>query len=545
MSIDAPAAPLAPTTRYGASARRRLASARLVATARYVAGVLLVAAAYYAAGRASLALQYVGPVAAIWLPVGVGASVLYLAGPHWWPGVLIGDLALADPAQPLGSALGLIAGNMADILVITLLLRRLLGPRGALDRLSRVGGMLGAITVGAALTATVATLSLRAGEVLATSEMPAFWRSWLLADATGALIVIPLALAWAQPRPGAWRRRDAWRGALTIGAVVALSAIALADDPALTYVVFPALIYAALRFGRRGATLAVAVAAGMTVWITANKTGAFVTHSITDVALGTQLYIAVAALTTLCLAAIVSERERAARELGQSLARIATASADERRRLERELHDSAQNRLTALQIRLGSARERAARTSPALAATLADLAGEAVAVGEELRRIGHGISPPLLAARGLTAALRNETAHGAIPVHIVATDIGFSDPRVELAVYLCCLELIQNAAKHGGPGTSVTVRLGREAGELTVSVHDTGRGFDHQAAPWGSGLTGVRDRIDSVGGRLEIDGGPGRGTAVTGVVAWPERASCGRDLRLSRQSSGHRQAPSS
>src|SRR4051812_39140501 len=143
-------------------AHARPVSVRALSVVRYLAGVLVLAAAYFVAGRASLALQYEGPVAAIWLPVGVGAAALYLVGLRWWPALLIGDVALLDPAQPLGSALGITAGNLADILVIVLLLRRLVGPRSPLDRLEQVGGMLVAIAVGAAITATVAMLSLRA-----------------------------------------------------------------------------------------------------------------------------------------------------------------------------------------------------------------------------------------------------------------------------------------------------------------------------------------------------------------------------------------------
>jgi signal transduction histidine kinase len=503
----------------------RLVAVRALPVVRYVAGVLVLAGAYYAAGRASLALQYTGPVAAIWLPVGVGAATLYLAGLRWFPGVLIGDLALADTSQPLGSVLGITAGNVADILVIALLLRRLLGPRGSLDRLQQVGGMLVAIAAGAAITATLALLSLRAGGVVESSEMPTFWRSWFLADASGSLIIIPLALAWAQPRSRAWRGRGAWEGALMIGAVVALSAIALSGDLPLTYMVFPALIWAALRFGQQGATLAVAVAAGMAVAITANAVGAFVQHSITDSALSTQLYIAVAALTTLCLTAIVSERRRAALELVRSRARIAAAGAEERRRLEGELHDSAQNRLVGMQIRLRLAHERTEQTAPEVAATLAGLLEDAEAVGDELRRIAHGISPALLATRGLVDALRAECAHSGIAVHIAADDIGLSAPEVETAVYLCCLESIQNAAKHAGSRASVTVALRRLANELAFSVRDGGRGFDPTVTAPGAGLTGVRDRIDTVGGRVEITAAPGRGTTMAGVVPWPPRAA--------------------
>src|SRR5687768_16041243 len=171
----------------------RLVAVGALPVVRYVAGVLVLGAAYFVAGRASLTLQYEGPVAAIWLPVGIGAAALYLAGPRWWPGVLLGDLALADPSPPLSTALGITAGNMADILVIALLLRRLVGRQAALDRLEQVGGMLAAIAVGAAIMATATTLSLRSGGIIESSGFASFWRSWALADASGALVIIPLA----------------------------------------------------------------------------------------------------------------------------------------------------------------------------------------------------------------------------------------------------------------------------------------------------------------------------------------------------------------
>jgi signal transduction histidine kinase len=490
---------------------------------RYGAGVLVLAAAYYAAGKASLALQYEGPVAAIWLPVGVGAAALYLAGFRLWPGLLIGDVALADPAQPLASALGITTGNMADILVIAVLLRLLLGPRAALDRIEEVGGLVVAIVAGAAITATVAVVAVGAGGVLAASELPTFWRSWFLADASGSLVIVPLALAWAQPCSPAWRGGGAWEGALMIGAVVALSGIALSGEQPLTYVVFPALIWAALRFGQQGATLAVAVAAGLTVGVTANDVGAFVEHSITDRVLSTQLYIAVAALTTLCLAAIVSERQRTATQLVESRSRIAAAGAEERRRLERELHDSAQNRLVGLQIHLRLAEDQIVEKAPEAAVAFADLQEEAEGVGAELRRIAHGLSPPLLATRGLVDALSAECAYAGVAVRILADEVGFGAPDVEAAVYLCCLESVQNAAKHAGPGASVQVRLRREGDTLAFSVKDTGRGFDPRATPEGTGLTGLQDRIETVGGRVRIVAALGRGTTVTGVVPWLPR----------------------
>jgi signal transduction histidine kinase len=484
---------------------------------------------YYAFAVGGKALLLTGPAGAFWPAAGLAVAVLYLGGLRWWPGVLLGDLGslvgdVVSLAVPPGTALAEAVGDMAGIMVAVVIMRRLVGARAVMDRLQHVGAVLVAITTGAAVSAAVAMVAVWAGGLLDASEMSVFWRSWWLGDVAGGVVVIPLALAWARAPARAWRGRGALQVALVIAAVAALSVVAVSAEQPLTYLVFAALIWAALRLGPQGATLAVAVATVIAVWAASNELGPFVEHSPTESALNLQLYITVAALTTLCLAAIVSERQRVDRELTESHARIASAAADERHRVERELHDSAQNALVALRIRLGLVKERAAQTSPDLAATLAGLDEDAVAISKELRRIAHGISPPLLTARGLTEALRAETAHGPIPVSITASGVGLGELRVEIAVYLCCLELIQNAAKHAGPGASVTVRLERQADELAFTIHDTGRGFDQRTVAPGAGLTGVQDRISSVGGHIEITGAPGQGTTATGVVPWPPRA---------------------
>jgi signal transduction histidine kinase len=496
---------------------------------RYGLGVAGVAAGYYAFAVGGKALLLTGPAGAFWPAAGLAIAVLYLGGLRWWPAVLLGDLGslagdVTSLSVPPETALAEAAGDMAGILVAAAILRRLIGTRAAMDELRQVGAVVLAVVTGAAISAAVAMVALRGSGLIETTAMGVFWRTWWLGDVAGGLVVIPLALAWGRPAGRRWRDRNVWEDALVIAAVIALSVVAVSAEQPLTYVVFPALIWAALRLGPRGATLAVAVAVVIAVWAASNELGPFVEHLPTQSALNLQLYIVVAALTTLCLAAIVRERERVALALAQSYARVATAGADERHRLERELHDSAQNRLTALQIRLITAQEETAQALPEVAAALGELADEAVAVGNELRRIGHGISPPLLAAGGITEALAAEAAHGPIPVDITASAVGLSEPSVEITVYLSCLELIQNAAKHGGPGTTVKVRLRGSANELAFSVHDTGCGFDERAVPRGAGLAGIQDRIDAIGGRIEISGGPGRGTTVTGVVPWPPRA---------------------
>src|SRR5207249_9155481 len=200
-------------------------------------------------------------------------------------------------------------GNMAEIIVGAVLLRQLIGPRAALDRVEQVGGMLVALATATAISATVGTVSMLAGGVIDGSATFTFWRTWWLGDASGGLVVLPLLLVWAPHPAAAFRRVRSWEGFLMIAAVAGLGTIAVSTDEPVTYMVFPALIWAAFRFGPPGATLAIAIAAGVAIGVTANDVGPFFRQPIDHRTLSTQLYIGVAALTTLFLSSLASERE--------------------------------------------------------------------------------------------------------------------------------------------------------------------------------------------------------------------------------------------
>ena len=202
-------------------------------------------------------------------------------------------------------------------------------------------------------------------------------------------------------------------------------------------------------------------------------------------------------------------------ELRASRARVVAAGDAERRRIERDLHDGAQQHLLGLAVNLRVARELVASDPERADAILAELSGEVHAALDELRDLAHGIYPPLLAERGLADAVRGAAARSGGAAIVNADHLGRFAPEVEATVYFCCVEAIQNAVKHA-PGAQARVRLWAASGALMFEVRDDGPGFDPGLVPDGSGLTNMRDRVGALGGTLLIDASAG--TCVTGAV---------------------------
>jgi signal transduction histidine kinase len=208
---------------------------------------------------------------------------------------------------------------------------------------------------------------------------------------------------------------------------------------------------------------------------------------------------------------LLLEHTQLIEELRASRARVAASQQQERLRLERDLHDGAQQRLFAIQIKLDALEH--GTDDPKLAHELNDIALDAAAAVEELRALAHGLYPALLRERGLPDALRSVAQAAAVPVRIDDRGIGRCPPTIEEAVYFCVREAIQNATKHGGPNVRVTVTLERRGVDLDVVIADTGAGFDVAEHTDGIGLVSMRDRIGSVG-ELEIASRLGVGTTV-------------------------------
>lgn len=206
-------------------------------------------------------------------------------------------------------------------------------------------------------------------------------------------------------------------------------------------------------------------------------------------------------------------------ELHESRARIVAAGDAERRRLERNLHDGAQQHLVALAVKVRLARD-AVEDDPADAMTLLDeLRTDLQDAIAELRALAHGIFPPLLVSGGLTHALPAAASRATLPATVECIDIDRYEPELEAAVYFCCVEAMQNASKHAGEGAKIAVRVWQDDGALRFTVADDGVGFDaNGTAVKGHGFINMADRLGAMQGSLDVHSTIGEGTCIEGLV---------------------------
>ena len=647
----------------------------------YAGTVALAAGAYYLAGRIGLELAYLdGAVAALWPPAGVGLAVLFLLGLRLWPAIVIGDLLLGDYSTPLGTVLAQTVGNTVALVVAAWLLRRFTRGRGGLERVSDVLAFVACALIAAVISAAVGPLALRLGDVIAPDELGRVVRTWTLGDAAGVLVVAPMILTWASLH--GLRRSQLPEGALVLALLVALTTLPPQRD--VPFIVFPVLLWAAIRFGPRGAATAILVVCSITVYKTAENDGPFVRESITDSLLATQLFIATSALTSLLLAAVTAERteaeasmralagEQAAlrrvatlvagaeppsrvfeqvtkevalllgvpgaslarydadprtatvvggwsadgrlrlpvggtidlegdtviarvlrsgrperteyagaggtlaetlqsagyrgavaapvlvggrlwgalaagtrtpeslpdgaerrlgdfaelvaqaiantdahEQLAASRARIVEAGDAERRRLERNLHDGAQQRLVSVAIDLRVIRATLAK-DPEKAAEQLSAAQEQLALGlDDLRELARGIHPAVLTDRGLGPALESLAIRAPVPVEITDLPEERLAGPVEAAAYYVVAEAITNVAKYA-QASHATVSVRRTNGRATVTVADDGIGGADPTR--GTGLRGLRDRLEALDGRLDVESSAASGTRISAEI---------------------------
>jgi signal transduction histidine kinase len=204
-------------------------------------------------------------------------------------------------------------------------------------------------------------------------------------------------------------------------------------------------------------------------------------------------------------------------DLTRAQRRLVTAQDEERRRIERNIHDGAQQQLVALAVKLRLADSLVGRDDQKAHTLLGDLKDEVSDALEDLRDLARGVYPPLLADKGLAAALDAQARKAAVPTAVDADGVGRFSQDVEATVYFSCLEALQNVAKYS-EANAASVRLRSHEGHLQFVISDDGRGFDPKATGYGTGLQGIADRLAAIGGTVEVRSAPGMGTSLTGRI---------------------------
>jgi len=482
--------------------------------------VVALGLAYFLSAQVGLRLTHGGVVSPVWPPAGVAVAGLLVLGRRAWPGIAIASLTLGWHMGPL-VALGCVAAQTLAPLTVATVLRS----RPFTTSLARVGDVLHLVVVGAAsmlLSAGIGTAALVWAGAVDHRAWARVGLVWWLGDTMGVVIVAPLLLTLSAPNPIGQRRGEA---AALLAATAISTRLLFGGNLPLVFLVFPFALWAGLRLGPAVAAAVNTIVAGVAIWATAQGNGPFSTLSDTASFAVLETFNAGVAISSLVLAGAVStavrltsENERLQAEIRTQLdevvasrARIVQAAYTERRRVERDLHDGAQQRLVSLAYSLGLVLSRLRPgESPQLRANLVRASEDVKTALAELRALAQGIHPAVLTQVGLVGALESLAEQMVLPVDVEAPERRYP-PVVEATAYFVASEALANVAKHAH-ATMARVTVTEADGRLVLSVADDGVGGADPAR--GSGLTGLVDRVAALEGRVRIDSPVGCGTEV-------------------------------
>jgi signal transduction histidine kinase len=494
---------------------------------RLAAGVSVLAIAYALSSELAGQLRHGSTLSPVWPASGVALSGLLIFGRSAWPGIFIGGFLGSTAEGISGWALvGVHVGQTLAPVVAVSLLRAFRFD----DGMGRVRDVLQLVFLGggaSVINATVGTTVLVAAGVVPSDERVGFFFTWWITDAMGAVLITPLLITWrAASRPGIGAPRPRWAElimALLTTAVV--SPLVFRSDLPLIFLTFPLVLWPALRIGQVGVSAANVVVTGMAVWATLRAQGPFSQLPYTTSLIVLEAFNASIVTTSLLLGAAVAttkglndDNERLQAEIRAQLeevrasrARIVQAAEAERRRIERNLHDGAQQRLTSVSCALGLAQAHLGADSRAeLQGTLAHASRDLTAALSELRELARGIHPPVLVQGGIRAAVESLAEQSPVPVDVTVPARRYS-AFLEATAYFVVCESLTNVAKHAR-ATAAQVDIDEVDGRLIVQVVDDGvGGVDVKR---GTGLTGLADRVAAVEGRLQIHSLPESGTRI-------------------------------
>jgi signal transduction histidine kinase/CheY-like chemotaxis protein len=516
-------------------------------------GWLLVAAVYFASAKIGLSLAFVAEqVSAVWPPTGIALAAVLLLGFWVWPGILLGAfLANATANEPILVACGIAVGNTLEAVIGAWLLRRVIGFDSALERVrDAIGLILLAAGLSTMVSATIGVTSLSLGHEylprlqrsIVWSDFAALWRVWWLGDAMGALVVAPLLLTWATCRNTWPLRRPAETAAMFAGFLATCWLVFLRGfttglgESSLTYIVFPFVIWAALRFSQPVTTAVTLVASSATIWATLHSLGPFGGGTIHERLLSLQAFMVIVAVTALLLGAALAERKRAEQALKEADRRkdefLATLAHELRNplaplrtgidlmRLE-DTHDPDMREVL----------DMLDRQLQQITRLVDDLLDVSRVTRGKVRLQLESIDVLSVVARAVEMTRPLLNAHGhQLAVTVPAGPLMLQADSARLAQVFS--NLLNNAAKYSEEGGNIALAVAQEGDEAVVRVRDQGRGITNEMLQHvfdlfvqedrsltrsdgglGIGLTLVRSLVELHGGTVQVDSeGLGKGS---------------------------------
>jgi two-component system, NarL family, sensor histidine kinase FusK len=540
----------------------------LAPAARSLPLVAGLAVLYFFASKFGLRFAVVHPSAtAIWPGTGIALAALLLFGYRVWPGIFVGAFAVnLTTAGSILSSLGIASGNTLEALLGAYLVTRFANGRRVFHRAEDIFKFfLLACVLATAVSASMGTASLFLTGFSRGVQPKPLWLTWWLGDMAGAIVVTPCFLLWSSQTDAPRSQRHLVLQCLAFASLLLVGLIVFGDfvfpnalDYPLKFVCIPFVVWAAFELRPRAATLAVlafsAVAIGSALH--AARGVSIPNESL----LVLQLFLAVAALTSLLVSVTVSERnrhehtlqkakseleervhertreleerivqqERAEQALRGLSARLLQIQDQERRRIARELHDSTGQSLAVLTMNLSECSKTVEKLSPELAGKLAENEKIVQAVSAELRTTSYLLHPPLLDEMGLQAGLRwyiegfEERSNIKVSLNL-SENLERLPPDLELMIFRVVQECLTNIHRHSGSSTA-EISLSNSMGRLMLQIRDQGKGMPAErlaaAAGLGTvgvGLRGMRERVKGFGGELKILS-DGKGTLVQAVI---------------------------
>jgi two-component system, NarL family, sensor histidine kinase FusK len=531
------------------------------AVAAYLVKVASLALVYHLAARLGLKMAYVQiNTSPVWPPTGIALAALLLFGYNLWPGislgVLVGSLLTGAPFEV---AAGIALGNTLEALVGAYCLKRLIGFHNALDRIQDVVGLALVSVFSTALGASIGSMTLLLTGGIVWQTVGNIWVTWWIGDLLGALVVAPVILVWATAPSYSATRRTYTEGGILLVLLAAVTwyvfgskASAGVLHQAMIYVIFPFMIWTALRLEQRGAATAVFLISGIAIWATSQGRGPFSLGSRNDSLVLLQTFLGVVSLTSLILAAAATERRKASEALSQRVDELAAlneknawlveevrqgnqqlhalsqrlmqAQEEERLHLSRELHDESSQLVAALTMQLGLL-ERDANQPEALNQRIAELKRATNEIQDNLHQLAVNLRPASLDHLGLVTALQQYAEEFGRKYH-VKTDfeaVRMQEKRlpieIEIALFRIVQESLTNVALHA-QASHVDVLISRSETRVVAMIEDDGVGFELSPSVMENtlGLFGMRERVEMLGGTLTVESSPGKGTTVTAEV---------------------------